>query len=369
MGSYRQTLLDDLTTLVTFLAREARVHSNHLMTSSCSLLFKDVEECAPTGVQDALSQAMVLDHVENLKLLNSNHLVLLAVLLGRFEMEITAPARNLEMGLRRATSSLAPSMTAFLASAQLTLLASQGFLRAAIVARVLNRVALTIGEKRRETDINTDSRMLARAGRMFGLWLRLTDDERVPVSIRPMHQMGGLGHALERTVHLDLERFPDLGGNMQVLVIRREPPIAAGAVLSELDGVPPVRFLETWKPHVRNAQLFGREKTLERFGETISQHLYGGGRHMPSTTPLELCGQIILRGKRALVLIVLLDGREHLVIELARLSQATHEQAGLFLIRVQSKLKCSHILFIARRREKCQRESTACGRAAFHPHV
>ena len=68
---------------------------------------------------------------------------------------------------------------------------------------------------------------------------------------------------------------------------------------------------------------------------------------MPSTTPLELCGQIILRGKRALVLIVLLDGLKHLVVELARLSQATHEQMALFLIRIQSKLKCSHVLVIA----------------------
>ena len=85
MGSDRQTLLDDLATLVTFLAREARVHSYHLMTSSCSLLFKDVEECAPTGVQDALCQGMVLYHVEHLKLLNGNDLILFGVRFRRFK--------------------------------------------------------------------------------------------------------------------------------------------------------------------------------------------------------------------------------------------------------------------------------------------
>ena len=79
-------------------------------------------------------------------------------------MEITALTRDLEMRLRRAPGSLAAAMTAFLASAQLALLASQGFLRGAIEARILNCVALTIGEKGLETDINTDIRMSARAG-------------------------------------------------------------------------------------------------------------------------------------------------------------------------------------------------------------
>jgi hypothetical protein len=63
MGSYRQTLVYDLATLVTFLAREARVHSNHVMTSSRSLVFKDAKECAPTGVHDGFRKVMVLDHV------------------------------------------------------------------------------------------------------------------------------------------------------------------------------------------------------------------------------------------------------------------------------------------------------------------
>ena len=151
MGTHRERFLYDLATFEALLRGKVRVHSNHLMTSSCSLLFKDVEECAPTGVHDALCQGMVLYHVEHVKLLNGDYLVLFGVRFGRFEMEITALPRDLEMGLRRATSSFPAAMTALLASAQLALLASQGFLRGAIVARVLNRVALTIGEKGRET--------------------------------------------------------------------------------------------------------------------------------------------------------------------------------------------------------------------------
>ena len=367
MGSYRQTLLDDLATLVTFLAREARVHSSHLVTSSCSLLFKDVEECAPTGVHDALREGMVLYHVEHVKLLNGDYLVLFGVRFGRFEMEITALTRDLEVRLRRATSSLAAAMTALLASAQLALLASQGFLRGAIETRVLNGVALTIRQEGLETYINTDIRMLTDARSMFGMWLRLTDDECVPVSISTMYQVNRLGRALDSAVHLDLEGFPDLGRDMHMLVIRIQPHIAACAVLSELDRVPAVRLFETREAHIGNAQLFGSEKTFERFGETISQHLYGGGRHMLTAPSLELCGQIVLRGEGALVLIVLLDGLKHLVIELARLSQATHEQAGLFLVWIQSTLKCSHVLVIAIRERTVKWRVPPAGGRRFTP--
>lgn len=43
MGSHRQRLLDHLPTLVTLLRGEARIDSNDLMTSSCSLILKDDE--------------------------------------------------------------------------------------------------------------------------------------------------------------------------------------------------------------------------------------------------------------------------------------------------------------------------------------
>ena len=367
MRTNAQRLLNDLATLVTFLARETRVHSNHLMTSSCSLLFKDVKECTPTSVHDGLSKVMVLDHVADKQVFYRDMVMGLGIRLRYFEMEITPLPSDLEMSLRGIPGRLAASMTAFLASAQLALLASQGFLRGAIVARVLNRVALTIGEKGRETYINTDIRVLTDAGSMFGMWLRLTDDEGIPMPIRTVYQVNRLGLAFNRAMYLDFEGFPDLLGYNEVLLVFMQVHIAACTILSELDRVPAVRLLETREAHVRNAQLFGSEKTFERFGETISQHLYGGGRHMPSTTPLELCGQIILRGKRALVLILLLDGLKHLVIELARLSQATHEQAGLFLVWIQSKLKCSHVLIIAIRERNVKWIVPPAGGRRFTP--
>src|SRR5712691_2204972 len=86
MGTHRERFLHDLPTFEALLRGEARVHSDHCVPSSLSLFTQDVEERAPTGVQDALGQGMVLHHVENLKLLNRNHLIAFGILLRHFEV-------------------------------------------------------------------------------------------------------------------------------------------------------------------------------------------------------------------------------------------------------------------------------------------
>ena len=92
MGTHRERFLDDLATLVTFLTGEARIDSSHAMPGSFSLVTEDVEECAPTGVHDALRDMMVLDHVRDLKVFNCNQLIALGVRFRRLEMVITALA-------------------------------------------------------------------------------------------------------------------------------------------------------------------------------------------------------------------------------------------------------------------------------------
>ncbi len=250
MGTHRQRFLHDLATFETLLRCEARIHSYHCVTSSFSLFTEDVEECAPTGVHDAFCQGMVLYHVENLKLLNSDDLVLFGVLFGRLILEIPPLTCNLEMRLCSTPGSFTAAMTPLLTSAQRSLLASQGFLRGAIETRVLNGAALTIRQEGLETNIDTNSRMLAHTCIVLDVRLRLTDDEGIPMSIRTAYQVNRLGRTLYRAVKLDLEGFPDLGRNMQMLVIRIQPDITAGAVLSELDGVPAVRLFETWEAHI-----------------------------------------------------------------------------------------------------------------------
>ena len=111
MGSHRQRFLHDLPTFVAFLRGETRVHSDHLMTSSLSLLFKDSEECAPTSVHDALCQGMILYHVENSQLLNRDQLIAFCILFGCLIVKVSALTGNLEMGLCRTTGGLTASVT------------------------------------------------------------------------------------------------------------------------------------------------------------------------------------------------------------------------------------------------------------------
>ena len=128
MSANRERLLNQLPTVATCLCREARVDSDDLMTSSCSLLFKDSEKRAPTGVHDAFCQFMIFHPVVEREFLDRDMAIVFGVLLGDFVVEITALTANLQVSFRRITSGLAASVTAFLASAHLTLFAPQSAL-------------------------------------------------------------------------------------------------------------------------------------------------------------------------------------------------------------------------------------------------
>ena len=98
MGSHRKRFLHNLATPVTLLRGETRVDSDHLMTSSLSLLFKDIEKCAPRSVHDGFRQAMILHHVEKTQLLNGNHLILLGIRASCLIMEVATLPLDFEMG-------------------------------------------------------------------------------------------------------------------------------------------------------------------------------------------------------------------------------------------------------------------------------
>ena len=115
------------------------------------------------------------------------------------------------------------------------------------------------------------------------------------------------------------------------------------AVLSQLERVPPVRLLEPRKADTRNVIGFRGKKSLEGLTEPVCKHLYGGGGNMCTSMTFESMFQIRLTGERACLLILLFDHLEHSIIDMARLSQASHEQTGLVLLHVQSVLKCFHV--------------------------
>lgn len=364
MGTHTEGLLNKLPTVATCLRGETWIHSYHSMTSPCSLIFKNSEELTPCGIQDALRKVMVLYHIGDLQVLYRDMVIGLCILFGNFEMVIAALTLNLQMGLCRAASNLTAAMRAFLATTHGTLLTSQCFLRGAIKTWVLYGIALAISQERLESYINANIRMRTVRWNMLIVGLRLTDDKRVPVPIRTMNEVKRLGSALYRAVQLDLEEMPDLLGNNEVFLVFVQ--IAILAVLPELNRMPSVRFLEAWETNTRDSMLFGSKKAFEGFREAISKHLNGSGRHM-FALPFKDCFQVILAGKCFVLLILRFDRLKHAIIQSTRLCQASRERTGLFLIRIQSKLKRSHAYILPNSIRIIKRGMYALRRRHFIP--
>ncbi len=345
MGSHAQRLLHNLTTLVAFLRGETRIHSDYLVSGTCSLNLKNVEKRAPTGVYDALGKVMVLDHIGDLKVFYRNTVIAFSIRLRCLKVMVTTLPIDLQVCLRNVARGLAFAMRPLLPKALRALLAPQGSLRRAIEAWVLNRIAFTIGQKGRETHVNADIRMLAGTRKVGSRWLSLTDDESIPVFISPQDQMHGLGCTFDGTMHLDLQGFPQLLRDDEVLLLLMQ--IAIFAILPEVDGMPPVRSLETGETHIGNTMLLGGKKAFERCTQAVSQHLNSGRRNMVAVS-LESIFKVILAWERAFLLILCLDGLKHAVVHQARLAQTLHKQAILFLIREKAILKCSHDYILPR---------------------
>ena len=144
-------------------------------------------------------------------------------------------------------------------------------------------------------------------------------------------------------MEFDLEEMSQLLRHDQMLLVLMQRAVLP--VLPQLERVPAVRLLETWEANTRDSILLGGEEPLKRLREPICKHLYGGGGNMCTSLTLESRFQIVLTGECLLVLILLFDHLKHTIIDMSRLSQASHEQAGLFLLHVQSVLKCFHALY------------------------
>jgi hypothetical protein len=285
---------------------------------------------------------MVLDHVEYVQLLNDNPLILSSIGLGHFEMEIPPLSRDFEMGLCRPSSRFPPSLALFLATGKHALFASQGGLTLAIIAWVLNQVALAIGEKGLEPHVKADVRMITGTWRMLCLYFSLTDNKDVPVSICTQDQMRGLGRSLQRTVQLDLQGAPQLLGKIDMLAIRGQ--LEVYLVLAQLKRMPSVRLLEPRKATFLTT-CFAGEIACEGFGKTICQHLHGRGGDMFTTMATEGCGQIILRRKSTFLLMLHLDGLQHLIVEMTGDHQGLHECMLLLGIWIEPVLKRSHVVY------------------------
>ena len=120
MCTHTEGLLHPFPTVAARLSGEARVDSDHLMSSILSLGFKDVEERAPTGVQDGFRQMTILDHVGDSQSFHHNTLIAFGISFSRLEMMIATLAIDLQMVLATVPPASA-SLDPFFSPAQLAL--------------------------------------------------------------------------------------------------------------------------------------------------------------------------------------------------------------------------------------------------------
>jgi len=121
MCAHAQALLDVLPTSVAPLCHEARRNSDHLMISSFSLIFKDTEKRAPTGVVNVLGQMMVSYHSKHVQIFHTNTAIPLRITFGRLELEVAALPGNLEVLAGYFTRGLVAAVTTFRATAHAAL--------------------------------------------------------------------------------------------------------------------------------------------------------------------------------------------------------------------------------------------------------
>ena len=205
MRTNTEGLLNKFPAVTACLRGVTRGHSDHTLSGTLSLGSEDSEERTPGGIHDGFRQMMIFHHVGDLKVFNDNALIAFRIGLGCLEMMVSTLTIDLQMCLGNVAGCLTKPFAALLAAAQLTLLASQGFLRRTIEARVRDAMTFTIREEGRETNINADIRMLACIWEVLIVWFRLTDDECIPMPICTMDKVNCLGRAHKLPMQLDLE--------------------------------------------------------------------------------------------------------------------------------------------------------------------
>src|SRR6266581_4243378 len=222
-----------------------------------------------------------------------------------------------------------------------------------------------VSQENFQTNVKTNVRMGTLRWFMLSLWLRLTDDESIPVSIGPMDQVNRLRRALYRAMQLDLEEMSQFLGNHEMFLVLMQ--IHIFAILPQWNAMPAIGLLKTGEANIRDVIGFRGKEPLQRFREPVCEHLYRGGGHLFTSMTFESMFQIVLTGERALLLILLFDHLKHTIIDMSRRSQASHEQVGLFLIHVQSVLKCFHVLCYNALENVCQQvRPPAGGRQCTH---
>src|SRR6266542_6409786 len=123
------------------------------------------------------------------------------------------------MGLRHTARHLMAAAAACFAGAQAALLAAQGRLACPKEARVFDGMPIAISKKDLQSHVDANRRSDISRMRQITRIRHRAHDQRIPVSIGPLHQVAGLWRPLDFTV------VPDLDHCNEIALYTEEPTI------------------------------------------------------------------------------------------------------------------------------------------------
>jgi hypothetical protein len=159
----RKSLSDSMTALRAILRRVGRIHFDYLATGAFSLARQNRSELTPSGVTDALGEAVISDHPSHVQTFDGDYVELAHDVKRRLVVEVRALAGNLLMLLCQEFDRLAPAVASLIRTARYpTLRGLQFALRLAQKLRIFDNLTSREGGEILNPDINSN--------RIAGLW-------------------------------------------------------------------------------------------------------------------------------------------------------------------------------------------------------
>lgn len=223
VNTVRQGFLDQTTASGAYLTSVARIDQHHTASSVLSFLHRVDYQLSPRSVRNALGKAMVLDHILDAQVLETNHVVFIDKLTAQLMTKISSSISNTLVNVGHNPPPSGALRRALFGLTQTALGLSKGFLFFAKEARIGN--LFTIGEHSEGCQSQVNPNVSACSGQGFGLDLSGEAGEPLIRRVAPDDHL--LNLALNGPMESDLDvsnlgkvEFPLIGDAESELGVR-----------------------------------------------------------------------------------------------------------------------------------------------------
>lgn len=328
----RQSLGHKFTAVAASLRRETCRDFDNLRASFLRFALEYLDELGPTRIVNCLGEPVVLDHACYIQIFDDEGAVSVHIPPRHFVQEVLALSSRLEMQLRCRSRRFLATIRTFLATTYLALNAPKVLLGVAVAASIGDRAALGIGEEGPESDIETDGRAI------FDRWRlsKVTDYQHVPFAISSENKIRRLRRAFEWAMLLYFDPLAEFARDTKPSILK--PNVSTLPVLAKVYRMPAIGRFEAWEPRFL-FEFFAGHVASQGFIQPVGKRLYRACGHMLAATALEPSGERVLEKKPASLGVVIFNLLEHLVVQMARLFEASHQRYPLAAVWVERILE------------------------------